>query len=193
MYKRQAFAGNFTAAQAGARAALALDRGEQTLWTSGLAAAFAGDLHLATTAAEELKQRFPVNTNVVNVEVPEIRAAIALSEHNPAKAIEPLQAAAPYEPGEFALPNYLRGLAYLQLKQGAEAAAEFHKVLDHRWVCLRYQLCSLARLQLGRALVLTSDSAGARTAYQDFFALWKDADPDVPILKQAKAEYEKLK
>ena len=83
-------------------------------------------------------------------------------------------------------------MAYLKARQGPEAAAEFQKILDHRGICLTAPECSLAHLQLGRARALSGDNAGARTAYQDFLALWKDADPDVPILKEAKAEYAKL-
>ena len=105
-----------------------------------------------------------------------------------------LQAGVSYEFGWTArvLPNYVRGQAYLKARQGPEAAAEFQKILDHRGICLTSPVCSLAHLQLGRARALSGDNAGARTAYQDFFALWKDADPDVPILKEAKAEYAKL-
>ena len=90
------------------------------------------------------------------------------------------------------MPNYLRGQAYLKAKQGKEAAAEFQRILDQRGVCVASAFCSLSHLQLGRARAMSGDNAGARTAYQDFFALWKDADPDVPILKEAKAEYAKL-
>jgi tetratricopeptide (TPR) repeat protein len=189
----EALAGNASAAQSGARAALALDRSQAILAASGLAAALAGDLRSATAAADELHQRFPTNTLSVNLDVSAIRGAVALNQHNPAQALQLLQAAAPYELGFDAVPNYIRGLAYLQAKQGTEAAAEFRKILDHRWVGLRYALRSWSHLQLGRALALAGDNAGARTAYQDFFALWKDADPDVPALKQAKAEYDKLK
>ena len=189
----EALAGNASAAQSGARAALALDRSQAILASSGLASAFAGDLRAATSVADELHQRFPLNTLAANLDVPAIRAAVALNQHNPAQALQLLQAAAPYELGFDAVPNYIRGLAYLQAKQGTEAAAEFRKILDHRWVGLRYALRSWSHLQLGRALALAGDNPGARTAYQDFFALWKDADPDVPALKQAKAEYDKLK
>ena len=108
--------------------------------------------------------------------------------------MELLQPATPYELGWDArlLPVYTRGQAYLKAKQGREAAAEFQKLLDHRQIGFTSAICSIAHLQLGRARVLAGDNAGARTAYQDFFALWKDADPDVPILKEAKAEYAKL-
>jgi eukaryotic-like serine/threonine-protein kinase len=131
----------------------------------------------------------------VKKKAPAIRAAIAINQGNPGKAIELLQATTPYEFG-FATgtqSNYLRGLAYLKLHQGKEAATEFQKILDHPGVCIfSLPTCRLARLQLGRARAEAGDAGGARTAYQDFFTLWKDADPDVPILKEAKAEYAKL-
>jgi predicted Zn-dependent protease len=129
-----------------------------------------------------------------------IRAAIELDRNDPGKAIELLQAAAPYELGIHdntlqlgtMYPIFIRGQAYLGLHQGKEAAAEFQKFLDHRGVVLNYPLAALSRLGLARAYTLQGDTAKARAAYQDFFALWKDADPDVPILKQAKAECAKL-
>ncbi|MGE5362413.1 MAG: hypothetical protein ACM3NQ_25635, partial [Bacteroidales bacterium] len=116
---------------------------------------------------------------------------------NPAKAIEILQAALPYDLGraEFSSlqPAYARGLAYLQLRKGPEAAREFQKLVDNRGAVYDSILGALARLQRGRARVLAGDLDAARTDYQDFLALWKDADPDIPILRQANAEYEKLK
>jgi hypothetical protein len=90
------------------------------------------------------------------------------------------------------MPSYSRGQAYLRLHQGKEAAEQFQNILSHRGICGTLPACSLAHLYLGRARALSGDNAGARSAYQDFFALWKDADPDMPILKEAKAEYEKL-
>jgi hypothetical protein len=116
------------------------------------------------------------------------------------KAVEALQTAAPYElgsPGAGALatalyPIYVRGEAYLASNHGGEAAAEFQKILDHRGIVVNEPIGALARLGLARAYTLSGDSAKARTAYQGFFALWQDADPDIPILKQAKLEYAKL-
>jgi hypothetical protein len=108
-------------------------------------------------------------------------------------------ATTPYEMGainflNFNLyPVYLRGEAYLALNQGGAASAEFQKILDHPGVVLNEPIGALSHLGLGRAYALAGDNAKARTAYQDFFALWKSADPDIPILKQAKAEYAKLK
>jgi len=117
------------------------------------------------------------------------------------KAIELLKAAAPYEQGmvppspEFGVllyPAYVRGQAYLLLHQGAEAAAEFQKFLDHRALVANNALFVLAHLGLARAYAMQGDTAKAKAAYQDFLALWKDADPDIPVLKQAKAEYARL-
>lgn len=123
-----------------------------------------------------------------------MRALIELNRKALEKAIEALQAATPYELGtsQRLFPIYVRGLAYLHAKRGAEAAAEFQKMVEHRGIAPTAPEHSLAKLGLGRAYAMTGDTAKARAAYQDFFALWKDADPDVPILKEAKAEYEKL-
>ena len=129
------------------------------------------------------------------------RAAIEINRNNVAKAIDLLQAAAPYELGyplpevEFGgllYPAYLRGQAYLLLHQGKEATVEFQRFLDHRSLVANCPLGALAHIGLARAYVLQGDTVKARAAYQDFLALWKDADPDIPILKQAKAEYTKL-
>jgi tetratricopeptide (TPR) repeat protein len=123
-----------------------------------------------------------------------MRAAAEVKLGNSTKAIELLRLTPPFEFGWAAnvFPNYIRGEAYLQEKQGKEAKAEFQKILQHRWLCATSTYCSLAHLQLARAYALEGDAAKSRTAYQDFFALWKDADPDIPILKEAKAEYAKL-
>src|SRR5712692_7040539 len=131
--------------------------------------------------------------------LPAIRAAIELDAKNPAKAMELLKTAAPYELGQsqpFQLgmlyPVYLRGQAYLLAHQGKEAAAEFQRMIDHRGIILNFPLGALAHVGLGRAYALQGDTARSSAAYQDFFTLWKDADPGIPILKQAKAEYAKL-
>jgi len=108
--------------------------------------------------------------------------------------VELLQIAIPFEFGWPArvIPSYVRGQAYLRMRQGKEAAEQFQNLLNHRGVCGTMPTCALSHLQLGRARALSGDNIGARAAYQDFLALWKDADPDVPILKEAKAEYAKL-
>ena len=165
-----------------------------------LALALCGDAVQAEKLAGETSKLFPNGTLWNAVHLPAIRAAIALKRDQPAKAVELLASASPYER---AYPEavYLRGLAYLGLREGAEAAAEFEKILDHKganWVSAWQhpywgQFYSLSYLGLARGSVLAGDTAKARTAYKDFLTLWKDADPDVPILKEAQAEYAKLK
>ena len=124
---------------------------------------------------------------------PTLSALLALSRKEQSKAVELLQAAVPYELGTGALyPAYVRGEAYLAVHKGQEAVIEFQKILDHRGIVVSEPIGALAHLQLGRAYALEGDSANARIAYKDFLTLWKDADPDIPILKQAKAEYAKL-
>ena len=134
--------------------------------------------------------------------MPAIRALLALNHREPAKAIELLQIAVPYDLGTppcsalgfFGMfyPIYVRGEAYLAAHQGAEAAAEFQKIIDHRAIVISDPIGALAHLQLGRAFAMSPDKTKAKAAYQDFLSLWKDADPDIPILKQAKAEYARL-
>jgi serine/threonine protein kinase/tetratricopeptide (TPR) repeat protein len=190
----EARVGNMDQARRQALAALAMDRSRETLPFAGIALAMAGDITQANAVADELGKRFPLDTVVDNIWLPLIRAEVELGRGNPAKAIELLQPATPYEIGWDGrlMPVYARGQAHLKANQGREAAAEFQKLLDHRQIAFTSASCSIAHLQLGRARVLVGDNAGARTAYQDFFALWKDADADVPILKEAKAEYAKL-
>ena len=134
--------------------------------------------------------------------LPTIRAKLALDRSKPQEALEILKAAAPYELGLPSLsfynwpnlyPIYVRGEAYLAAHQGREAAVEFQKILDHRGVVLNEPIGALAHLQLARAYSLQGNTTKARAAYQDFLTLWKDADSDIPILKQAKAEYAKLR
>ena len=129
--------------------------------------------------------------------LPMIHAAAALQSGSPTKAVEALAPAAPYELGVLLsrltlYPVYLRGEAYVAAHQGSAAAAEFQKILDHPGVVQNEPIGALAHLGLARAYALSGDTAKAKSAYQDFFALWKDADPDIPILKEAKAEYAKL-
>jgi tetratricopeptide (TPR) repeat protein len=190
----EAIFGNQSQAREAAQAAVAMNRSRFTLIFAGIAESMAGDVRQATATADELGKHFPSDTFVNSVWLPFIRSEIEINRGNPGKAIEDLQAASPYEFGFFPrmLPSYLRGQAYLRARQGKEAAAEFQKVLDRRGVCQTSPQCTLAHLQLARARVLSGDSAGARGAYQDFFAIWKDADPDIPLLKEAKAEYAKL-
>jgi tetratricopeptide (TPR) repeat protein len=190
----EAMMGNLREAKEGAKSALARSQGRDTLRAAGMVLATTGEWQEATKIADELARQFPNDTYNNTITVPLIRANVELNRGNGAKAIELLEPTRRYESGWIAilLPNYLRGQAYLKLGQGKEAAAEFQKMIDQPGSCLTYLHCSLARMQLGRAKAMQGDAAGARTAYQDFFALWKDADPELPVLKQAKSEYAKL-
>jgi tetratricopeptide (TPR) repeat protein len=154
-----------------------------------------GDASHAQAIIDDLGHRFPADTILHQVNIPCVRALTELNRKNPDAAIQSLQTATPYELGgaQGLFPIYVRGLAYLQTKRGAEAAAEFQKIADHRGIDPNVPEHSLAKLGLGRAYVMTGDTAKARAAYQDFFALWKDADPDITILKKARAEYGNLK
>jgi tetratricopeptide (TPR) repeat protein len=155
----------------------------------------AGDIVWPRRFAQDFAKLSPEDTLVQFAFLPVLRAQLALSGNQAQKAIEFLQMAAPYESGEASAlyPAFLRGQAYLAAHQGGEAAAEFQKILDHPGIVLNEPIGALAHLQIGRAYAMQGDSAKARTAYQDFLALWKDADRDIPILITAKAEYAKLK
>jgi len=196
---REALVGNMGLAKQQAPAALALSTGRDVESMSAIALGFAGDSAQATRLAEDLSERFPEDTIVQLEYLPMIHAATALQAGSATKAIEALAPAAPYELGvtaqtlNFALyPVYLRGEAYLAGHQGGAAAAEFQKILEHPGVVLNEPIGALAHLGLARAYVLSGDTTKAKTAYQNFFAFWKDADADIPILKEAKAEYAKL-
>jgi len=194
---REALGGNMSTAKQQAHAALALSAGRDVEAISAIALGMAGDAPQAMRLADDVAKRFPEDTIVRFNYLPTIRAAIGL-QGGPTNAIEALAPVAPYELGNptqslsFALyPVYLRGLAYLAAHQGS-AAAEFQKILNHSGVVVNEPIGALAHLGLGRAYALSGDASKAKSAYQDFLALWKDADPDIPILKQAKAEYAKL-
>jgi hypothetical protein len=193
---REALVGNPDLAKHQARAALALSKGRDAEALSAIALGLAGDSAYATRLADDLGNHFPENTIVQSNYLPTIRAAVLLRSGDAGKAIETLAAATPYELGtnfvtlNFVLyPVYLRGQAYLAAKQGAAAAAEFQKILEHPGVVRSEPIGAFAHLQMARALVLAGDKIKAMTAYQEFFTLWKDADSDIPILKAAKAEY----
>jgi Flp pilus assembly protein TadD/predicted Ser/Thr protein kinase len=164
-----------------------------TTYTS-MVFASCGQAQKAEAGAAKLNKDYPLDSFAQKSEIPQIRARIELQRGEGAKATETLHPAEAFQLGfiENGIPVYLRGLAYLQTKQGAEAAAEFEKILDHRPAIGPGVWQALAKLGQGRAYTLAGDAAKARTAYQDFFTMWKDADPDLPLLKVAKAEYEKL-
>lgn len=196
---REALFGN--AAEAGRRAAeaLSLSTGPNVKSGAALALAFAGDTARSQALADDLAQRFPAATVVQFRYLPTIHAQIALDRKDTSRAIDALQVAASYELGwpyigsaPALYPVYVRGAAYLAAHQGSEAAAEFQKILDHRGIVLNEPIGALAHLQIGRAYAMQGDTAKAKAAYQDFVTLWKDADPDIPILVAAKAEYARL-
>jgi len=190
--------GELELARKSANAALAMSAGGKAKVAAALSLAEVKDVSRAETIAAELKQRFPDATLLNNVWLPTIRAKTALSRGDPAQAIKLLEVALPYDlsqtpPLPFLYFAYVRGKAYLQAQRAEAAAQEFQKILDHKGVTGASPVSSLARLGLARARAMSGDTSAARTAYQDFFALWKDADPDLPLLKQAKVEYAKLK
>jgi len=190
----EAAVGNVAAAHKQVAASEALSRTRTNLPPGAVALALAGDFSGAGILVDDLKRRYPSDFQVNGVFVPSAQSLSLSSRGNTAAAIQALQPAARYElaPGFGFVPAYVRGMVYLRDHQGKEAAAEFQKILDHRALGAAAPLYSLSYLGLGRAETLTGNTAKARAAYQDFFALWKDADPDIPVLKQAKAEYAKL-
>jgi eukaryotic-like serine/threonine-protein kinase len=177
--------------------ALALAQTREVRLRVALALARVGDSSRAQALAEKLHGEYPSDTLINLYWLPLIRAAIELNRRNPDGAIKQLQPASPYDLAADGFEDmyivYLRGEAFRLAHRGIEAAAEFQKVLDNRGPLAVSTIDALARLGLGRAFALQGDTATARAKYQDFLTLWKDADPDIPILKQAKAEYAKLK
>jgi len=198
---REAEFGNDEQARQQVKAALALTSSRDAQILAALTLARVGDIARAQVMSEELATEFPANTLLHNYWLPAIRGYTEIRRGNPAQALKNLESAAAYdlafplpqfEEGGLLYPAYVRGQAYLHRHQGKEAVLEFQKLLDHRGVVINSPLVALAHYQIARALAMSRDLAGSRKAYQDFFALWKDADPDIPILKQAKAEYAKI-
>ncbi len=191
--------GNRAAARQAASKALTLSTGRNARLFTALALARAGDATRAQALADELNRQFPSNTFMQRYWLPTIRGSIELARNNPAKAVDALKSVS-YELGDAdagtlagnLYPVYVRGQAYLGMRQGKAAAAEFQKFLDHRSIVLNSPLGALAHLGLARAYSLQNDTLNARGAYQEFLTLWQDADPDIPILKEAKLEYAKL-
>jgi serine/threonine protein kinase len=196
---REAEFGNSARTMETANSALALTASRDVKILAALAFARAGFAKRAQILADELAKANPSNTILNFYWLPTIRAATELDLNQPSKAIEILRGTGAYELGSppqlgpsTLYPVYVRGQAYVRLNQARSAAAEFQKLLDHPSCVINFPLGALAHLELGRAYALAGDKTKARTAYQDFLTLWKDADPDIPILKQAKAEYAKL-
>ncbi len=208
--QREAAYGNSAEARQLAAEALKLAPASQGVEVeAAIAFAMAGDTARAESLAQDLGKRFPLDTQMQSLWLPAIQAQVALNRKNPAAALNALQAASPIELGQIVFaanisclyPTYVRGEAYLAAGQGSAAAAEFQKILDHSGIVWNCWTGALARLGVARANALQAktsqgadDAARVRAlvAYKDFLALWKDADPDIPILKEAKAEYAKL-
>jgi eukaryotic-like serine/threonine-protein kinase len=193
----EALLGNPEGARRQATEALANSSGRDVQGVAALGLALAGDVNRPQSLADDLAKRFPQDTLVQFNYLPTVRAQLALNRKDPSKAIEALKAAAPYEMGGMDDSNalyavFLRGQAYLMARQSSAAATEFQKVLDHRGIVQNQFIGALAHLQLGRAYAISGDSVKAKVAYNDFLNLWKDADPDLAILKEAKSEYAKL-
>ncbi|MFZ0939140.1 MAG: serine/threonine-protein kinase [Candidatus Sulfotelmatobacter sp.] len=196
---REAEFGNEETAKQDVAAALALSPGRDVKMLAALALARSGETARAKMMVAELEKDYGSQTMLKVYWLPAIKAATELKVNNIAQSLVYLEAAGPYELGEppqFQMgtlyPAYIRGQAQLMAHNGAAAAAEFQKFLDHRGIVVNYPLGALAHLDLARAYVLSGDAAKAKTAYQDFLTLWKGADPDIPIFKEAKAEYAKL-
>jgi eukaryotic-like serine/threonine-protein kinase len=199
---REAWFGNRDEARRRVSLALGRSASRDVLYFAALALAYGGDDARAQALTGDLAKRFPEDTIVQFNYLPTLRAKLALNKGNVSETIESLRAAVPYELGistsspfnwTAMYPVFVRGEAYLAAHQGKEAAAEFQKILDHPGVVLNQPIAALAHLGLARAYALHGDTAKTRAAYQDFLVLWKNADPDIPVLKEAKAEYSKLR
>jgi eukaryotic-like serine/threonine-protein kinase len=198
----EAFFGNAAAARRGALTTLEHSKGRDVEYAAAFALALSGDSSQAQALANDLEKRFPEDTSVRFSYLPALRGLFALKRNEASKAIEQLQIAAADELAQTGIaffaffgnlyPAYVRGEAYLAAHQGNEAAVEFKKILDHPGIIFADPVGVVARLQLGRAFALSGDKTRAKAAFQDFLTLWKDADADIPVLKQAKAEYAKL-
>ena len=191
----EAHFGDCRRASESAERGLSVSRGKPALVTAGFAFSLCGDAARTRAAVEELSKGYPKDSVANGIWLPLIRAASDLRRGDGAAAVESLRPAERYELGDTLAfrANYLRGRAYLLQRAGTQAAAEFQKILERRGVDPFSPLYALARLGLARAAALSGDATRARTAYQDFLALWKDADPDLPILQEARREYETLK
>jgi serine/threonine protein kinase/DNA-binding winged helix-turn-helix (wHTH) protein/tetratricopeptide (TPR) repeat protein len=187
--------GNASLARDGAMNALSPNSTTQVRLKAALVLARSGEPEKAENLARQVNAEMPQDTHLQNYDLPCIRAAIAIGHQQPAKAVEQLKTAPIYEMGQDdanLYSAYLRGVAYLQLNQGQEANTEFQKITEHPGIVMNNVWGALAHLQLARAYAMMGDKEAARKSYQDFLTLWKDADPDIPIYRQAKAEYKRL-
>jgi tetratricopeptide (TPR) repeat protein len=198
----EALFGNASAAKKDAIDVLGLSKDREVEYGAAFALALAGDSGRSQALVNDLDKRFPEDTSVQFSYLPSLRALMALNRGQPSKAIEILSLAAPYELGAprssihgyfgALYPVYVRGLSYLASHVGAKAAVEFQKILDHRGIVVSDPIGALAHLQIGRAFAQSGDTVRARSAYEDFLTLWKNADADLPILNRAKEELGRL-
>lgn len=199
----EAFFGNTSEAKRRALAGLGQSSAREVRYGAALALALSGDSSRAQAVADDLEKEFPDDTSVKFSYLPTVHGILALNQGQTARAIELLDVATPYElatprstlQGFFGAlyPVYFRGLAYLSEHDGTQAAAEFQKILDHRGLVISDPIGALARVQLARAYAAAGDRSKAKSSYEDFLNLWKEADPDIPILKQTQAEYAKIR
>jgi serine/threonine protein kinase/tetratricopeptide (TPR) repeat protein len=198
----EAFYGNAAAARQSASKVLTLGRGRDTDYAAAFAFAVAGDLSRSRALAEDLAREYPEDTSVQFMYLPTLRALFSLNAHDAATAIQTLQIASRYDLALGAIgfrsrfgglyPIYIRGMAYLAAHQPAKAVAEFQRILDHRSIVLVDPMDAMARLQLARALARSGDTVKAKRAYEDLLTLWNDADPEIPRINEARAEYGRL-
>ena len=198
----EAVCGNVAEGKRNAMAALEVSKGRDVQYAVGLGLALSGDSSRSEALAGDLEKGFPEDTFVKFTYAPVLRALAALGRGKPADSVEQLHIALPYELAVNGVnfshllgglySAYVRGEALSATHRYAEAAAEFQKILDHRGIVGADPIGALAHVQLGRVFVLSGDKIKAKAAYQDFLTLWKDADPDIPILRQANAEYAKV-
>ena len=199
---REAFFGDQVQARRLARSTIGLSNSRDAEYGAAFALALSGDSTQANVLVADLEKRLPEDTSVHFHYAPAVRALIALNAHDPRKAIELLQANVPYELGSpqssfdgfygVLYPIYVRGLAYLMLHRGSDAASEFRKILDHPGIAANDPIGALANLQLGRAYVQSGDIIRARAAYKDFNTLWKNSDPELPLWKQSRLEFTRI-
>jgi tetratricopeptide (TPR) repeat protein len=203
----EAWYGNTTLATRRATDVLAAEKGRHVTYAGALALAIAGDTARARTIADDLDRRFPEDTSVQHNYLPTLRALVALKADDPSRAIELLRPASTYEFAQPGIsfygaggvafgamyPLYVRGLAYLALRKPAEAAAEFQKIVEHPGVMLEDPIGAMLRLQVARTWTIAGDAGKAKAAYEDVLGLWKDADSQIPVVKEARAEYSTLR
>jgi hypothetical protein len=194
---REAEFDNKAAARQNVAAALSLQSGRDVRLLAALTLARAGDTAKAKSLVEQLDRTASTDTMLRLFCLPTIHGAIEISKNSPLQGLQALEAAAPYELGgplafPYLSPVWVRGQAYLAAHDGVAAAAEFQKLIDHPGIVLNQPIAPLAHLGLGRAYALSGDNVKARASYQNFLTLWKDADPDIPILIAAKSEYARL-